>query len=84
LTLIDFFNYSGIMEADFKSLEEKITKLISLCDNLREENIQLRGDLSQAQQVTDTLKTNMLQASNKLEGLLESMPQSSESLGIES
>jgi cell division protein ZapB len=72
------------MEADLKSLEEKITKLISLCSNLREENIQLRGDLSQAQQVTDTLKTNMLQASNKLEGLLESMPQSSKSLGIES
>jgi cell division protein ZapB len=67
------------MEADFKSLEDKITKLISLCSNLRAENNQLRGDLSQAQQSTDAMKSNMLLASNKLEGLLESMPQSSES-----
>ncbi len=77
MTLIDFFNYSGIMEADLKSLEEKITKLISLCSNLREENVRLRSDLTQT-------KDNMLLASNKLEGLLESMPQSSESVDMES
>lgn len=79
-----FFNYSGVMEADLKSLEEKITKLISLCTNLRQENSQLRGDLSQAQQNTDAMKNNMLLASNKLEVLLESIPESSESLGVES
>ena len=67
------------MEADLKSLEEKIAKLVSLCGNLRAENNQLRGDLSQAQESADALKSNMLQASNKLEGLLELMPQSSES-----
>ncbi len=77
MTLIDFFNYSGIMEADLKSLEEKIIKLISLCSNLREENVRLRSDLTQT-------KDNMLLASNKLEGLLESMPQSSESVDMES
>ena len=65
------------MEADLKSLEEKITKLISLCSNLREENVRLRSDLTQT-------KDNMLLASNKLEGLLESMPQSSESVDMES
>lgn len=74
---MNFFNYSGDMEADLKSLEEKITKLISLCSNLREENIRLRSDLTQT-------KDNMLLASNKLEGLLESMPQSSESADMES
>ena len=74
---MNFFNYSGDMEADLKSLEEKITKLISLCSNLREENIRLRSDLTQT-------KDNMLLASNKLEGLLESMPQSSESVNMES
>jgi cell division protein ZapB len=74
---MNFFNYSGDMEADLKSLEEKITKLISLCSNLREENIRLRSDLTQT-------KDNMLLASNKLEGLLESMPQSSESVDMES
>ena len=77
MTLIDFFNYSGIMELDLKKLEEKITKLISLCSNLREENIQLRNDLTQT-------KDNMLQASNKLETLLESLPEGTESMDVKS
>jgi cell division protein ZapB len=74
---MDFFTYSGIMELDLKSLEEKITKLISLCTNLREENVRLRSDLTQT-------KDNMLQASNKLEGLLESLPEGVESMESES
>ena len=65
------------MEPDLKSLEEKIGKLISLCSNLREENVRLRSDLTQT-------KDNMLQASNKLEGLLESLPEGEESMGLES
>ena len=77
MTLIDFFTYSGIMELDLKSLEEKISKLISLCASLREENTRLRNDLLQT-------KDNMLQASNKLEGLLESLPESAEILDVES
>jgi cell division protein ZapB len=71
---MNFLNYSGVMEADIKSLEAKITKLISLCSSLREENAQLHDDLEQAQQDADALKTNMQQASNKLELLLETMP----------
>jgi cell division protein ZapB len=55
------------MEADLKTLEDKITKLVLLCANLREENVRLRSDLTQT-------KGNMLQASNKLEVLLQSMP----------
>jgi cell division protein ZapB len=60
------------MGSDLKSLEEKITKLISLCTDLREENIRLRSDLTQT-------KNNMVQASNKLEVLLESLPEGVES-----
>ena len=66
------------MEADIKSLEAKINKLISLCSSLREEHAQLLGDLEQAQQDADALKTNMQQASNKLELLLETMPKNIE------
>ena len=62
------------MEADLKSLEEKISKLVSLCGNLREENGQLRDDLSVAQQKAEALKNNMLLASNKLEVLLNNVP----------
>ena len=65
------------MELDLKKLEEKITKLISLCSNLRQENIQLRSDLTQT-------KNNMLQASNRLEHLLESLPEGTESMDVES
>ena len=77
MTLIDFFNYSGIMELDLKKLEEKITKLISLCSNLRQENIQLRSDLT-------LVKDNMTQASNRLEALLKSLPEGVESMDVES
>lgn len=77
MTLIDFFTYSGIMELDLKKLEEKITKLISLCSNLRQDNIQLRSDLAQA-------KDNMTQAGNRLETLLESLPEGAESMDVES
>ena len=71
------------MEADLISLEEKITKLITLCATLREENSRLRGDLSQTQQNTEALKSNMLLASNKLESLLESLPVGDEAIGGE-
>ena len=76
------------MEADLKSLEEKIGRLVTLCANLREENGQLRGDLSQAQQVADGLKSKMLLASNKLEDLLTAIPNgvdgvNSQSLSLE-
>ena len=64
------------MELDLKKLEEKVTKLISLCSNLREENTRLRSDLTQT-------KDNMLQASNKLEVLLESLPDGAESTDVE-
>jgi cell division protein ZapB len=66
------------MEADIKNLEAKLSKLITLCANLREENAQLLGDLEQAQQDADALKANMQRASDKLEGLLVSMPQNVE------
>jgi cell division protein ZapB len=75
---MNFLIYSGVMEADLKSLEEKISKLISLCGQLREENGQLRDDLSQAQQKTDALRSNMLLASNKLEVLLNNVPNDAE------
>jgi cell division protein ZapB len=59
------------MEADIKSLEAKITKLVDLCTSLREENAQLNGELAKA-------RSNMRQASDKLEVLLGSIPQDME------
>ena len=71
------------MDADLKRLEDKITKLITLCTTLREENNQLRDDLNQAQQNSTTLKSNMLLASEKLEVLLETLPADIASTGTE-
>ena len=62
------------MEADIKSLEEKIGKLISFCASLREENAQLRGDLSKSQHQAITLKNNIQLATGKLETLLAVLP----------
>ena len=72
------------MDADLKSLEEKISRLITLCANLRAEIGQLHGDLSQAQLEADGLKSKMLLASNKLEDLLTTMPNGSDGVNAQS
>ncbi len=72
------------MDADLKSLEEKISRLITLCANLRAEVGQLRGDLSQAQLAADGLKSKMLLASNKLEDLLTTMPNGADGVNAQS
>ena len=72
------------MDADLKSLEEKISRLITLCVNLRAEVGQLRGDLSQAQLAADGLKSKMLLASNKLEDLLTTMPNGADGVNAQS
>jgi FtsZ-binding cell division protein ZapB len=66
-----FLNYSGLMDADIKELEDKISRLIALCSSLREENTQLR-------EKSATMKNNMDQASKKLEGLLGQLPNGEE------
>lgn len=62
------------MEIDLKSLEDKVSKLISVCASLRDENQQLKSELSKATQDSARLKNNMLQASNQLESLLGTLP----------
>ncbi len=74
LTLIDFLNYSGRMDADLKALEEKLSHLISVCNDLRQENAQLRLDLNATQADAALLKTRMAQASERVEALMGSLP----------
>jgi cell division protein ZapB len=74
LTIINFFNYSGRMDADLKALEEKLSDLISLCSDLRSENAQLRLDLNSTQNDAALLKANMAQASERIEALMERLP----------
>lgn len=79
MTLLIFFNYSAHMEADIRVLEEKITKLVGLYASLRNENQDLRSQLDLARAGADKLKSNMQLAGDKLEKLLESLPQDMES-----
>lgn len=74
MTIINFLNYSGRMDADLKVLEQKVTQLILLCDSLRAENDQLRQNLSAVESDSAMLKSNMAQASERIESLLSSLP----------
>jgi chromosome segregation ATPase len=62
------------MDADLKALEVKLSGLISLCSELRNENAQLRLDLNTTQSDTELLKANMASASARIEALMESLP----------
>ena len=74
MTTLNFFNYSGRMDADLKALEEKVSHLIFVCNELRQENTQLRLDLNTTQMDATLLKNNMAQASKRIEALMESLP----------
>lgn len=62
------------MDADLKALEAKLTQLIALYQQLRNENLGLRQDLAQAQDDVRQLKENMILAGDRLEALIESLP----------
>lgn len=74
LTIINLLNYSERMDADLRSLEEKLSHLISLCNDLRQKNAQLHLDLDATQADAALLKTHMALASERIEALMESLP----------
>lgn len=65
------------MDADLKSLEAKLTKLIELTQNLRTENAALRQELVQAQSESKRLRENMDVVSSRLEAIIERLPEES-------
>lgn len=75
MTILGFSNYSDVMDADLKALEDKLTQLIALCQMLRTKNLELRQNLASAQDDTRQLKDSMTQASVRLEALIEQLPQ---------
>ena len=82
MTILGFSNYSDVMDADLKALEDKLTQLIALCQLLRSENLELRQNLVKAQDDTKQLKDSMTQASVRLEALIEQLPQDAVSQGV--
>lgn len=63
------------MEADLKTLEDKIGQLVELTQRLRGDNRQLRQQLAQAVSDNKRLEEKVDAARTRLEALLERLPE---------
>ena len=63
------------MEADLKTLEEKIGQLVELTQRLRSDNRELRQQLAQAVSDNKRLGEKVDTARSRLEALLERLPE---------
>ena len=63
------------MEAEFKSLERKLTEFVELCQRLRDDNQQLRQQLAYAISDNKQLADKIGTATNRLENLLNQIPE---------
>jgi cell division protein ZapB len=62
------------VEAEFNSLEAKVTQFVSLCERLRAENDDLKQQLAAARSDAKRLHEKIDAAKVRLEGLLSKMP----------
>ncbi len=62
------------MDADLKALEQKVSQLITLCNELRRENSALREQIHAIESDSALLKSNMAKASERIASLLSSLP----------
>jgi len=75
LTGRNFCLYSAIVDAELKSLEQKIAQLVELCQRLRQDNHQLRQQLATALNENRLLEEKIASATSRLENLLNQMPE---------
>ena len=62
------------MEAELKSLEDKLAQIVKLCQQLRVENHQLRQDVASALNTNRQLEVKIGGATARLEALLQQIP----------
>ncbi len=62
------------MDADLNALEQKLSQLIGLYSALRDENAKLKSDLNASLAESQKLKALMLEASTRVEALMERLP----------
>ncbi len=62
------------MEAELKSLENKLSQLVNLCQQLRAENHQLRQEVATALSANRKLEDKIGGATTRLEALLQQLP----------
>ncbi len=65
------------MEAQLKSIEDKLAQLVKLTRQLRTENHQLRQDIATAQSTNRRLEEKIGGATQRLESLLQQLPETS-------
>lgn len=63
------------MEAELKSLEKKISQFVELCRRVRADNQQLRQQLAAALNEKRQLEEKISNATNRLESLLNQIPE---------
>ncbi|MBM3341606.1 MAG: hypothetical protein FJY56_05785 [Betaproteobacteria bacterium] len=63
------------MEAELKSLENKLEQLIRVAQQLRAENHQLRQDVASARNANRKLEDKIGGATARLEALLQKLPE---------
>jgi cell division protein ZapB len=63
------------MEAELKSLEQKLSRFVELCHRMRVANEQLRQQLASATNENKQLAAKITTATSRLENLLSHIPE---------
>ncbi len=63
------------MDVELKSLEEKISQFVALCQRLRSDNHELRQQLAAAQNDNRQLSEKIASAKTRVEALLVQIPE---------
>ena len=74
MTLLDFPHYSARMEAELKTLEDKLTQFVEVNQRLRDDTQRLRQELASALHRNKQLEEKIQTASNRLEELVQQIP----------
>ena len=62
------------METEFTSLEAKVAQFVTLCEQLRAENVELREQLAAARTDAKRLHDKIDGAKARIEGLISRLP----------
>jgi len=74
LTLLDFPHYSARMEAELKTLEDKLSQFVEANQRLRDDTQRLRQELASALHRTRQLEEKIQTASSRLELIVQQIP----------
>ncbi len=74
MTLLDFPHYSARMEAELKTLEDKLTQFVEVNQRLRDDTQRLRQELASALHRNKQLEEKIQTASTRLEELVQQIP----------